>query len=164
MRQVQHTGRAPRHRTQLREHCKGADSPDAPWRPMLIVTEARSRGCWRHTSSDAGIVLEPCPTLTHRTVWRIVFTHAINGEYTRHWASVRCLLSPASVECFSSEKHSWDFSKFSTSAIEKYVFHSLKSVESRLAWGTQPLSTLQTPPPSQSVPTPSCMYQQVQVY
>jgi len=55
---------------------------------------------------------------------------------------------PASGECFLSEKHSHDFSKFPNGAIEK--MHR-----------THPLSTLQTPPPSQSMPTPQSVYQQV---
>jgi hypothetical protein len=43
------------------------------------------------------------------------------------------LQKPASGECFLSEKHSRDFSKFPTGAIENMHFIFSKSAESRLA-------------------------------
>ena len=65
--------------------------------------------------------------------------------------------------------HSRDFSKLSTSAIENMYFIFSKSAKSHLASSVggreepKTVSTLQPPPPSQSVPTPPCVYQQALV-
>ena len=116
-----------------REHCKTDLTPDT----------------YHRTHRPASGACRPVPYPS----WA---RHCLHRTLRR---SVRCSRSQRPVSVFSARNTPVTSPNFPTGAIED--MHFIFSRDFIFSLRTHPLSTLQTPPPSQSVPTPQSVYQQV---
>jgi len=137
----------------------GRGPPDLSYVRCHLLENSRLRTSWRQLHQ----MLEHYPARVRCE--RPMFTLHLCEKLTIHRT-----LGPASDATnnniwwvFFSEKHSRDFSKLSTGAIENMCFIFLKALNPAELEEHKPLSALRNPPPSQSVPTPPSVYQHVQV-
>ena len=122
------------------------------------------------TRAQRGLQKPLTPDANHRTLSECVRCSTLAGSSTPDAeASVRCLHTQRPVSVSQRENTPATSPKISTGAIEKNAlcFLEKRRIPPRKLGGrergTHPLSTLQTPPPSQSVPTPQSVNQHVHV-
>ena len=143
----------------------GCKPPDAPSASGAHRTHAQ-RGSQNARTPDANHqTLKPASGAYRPVPYPSWARHCLHRTLRR---SVRCSRSQRPVSVFSA-RNTPATSPISHRRNRKYALHFLEKrrIPPRKLGGrergTHPLSTLETPPPSQSVPTPQRVYQQVHV-